>query len=56
MRSLLIIGALALAVAGTFWLHQRNSIDVSVFCNPEEVCFREWLGQEAAGQRLSLRY
>lgn len=44
MRSLLIFGALALAALATFWLSQRNSIDVSIFCNPDEACVREWLG------------
>lgn len=44
MRSLLIVGALALAAAGAFWLFQNTSIDVSALCNPDEACVREWLG------------
>lgn len=43
MRSLLIIGALALAAAGALWLFQ-NTVDVSALCNPDEACVREWLG------------
>lgn len=44
MRSLLIVGALALAAAGAFWLFQNTCIDVSALCNPDEACVREWLG------------
>lgn len=43
MRSILIIGALALTAGSTLWLSLRNSTDVYVFCNPDEACVREWL-------------